>query len=51
MKELKSELVRKIEVKSDQQVTVHADGEHIGSDIKVLNIRIVPGALKVITGY
>lgn len=51
MKELKSELVRKIEVESDKPLTVHTDGEHIGSDIKVLNIRIVPGALRVITGY
>lgn len=51
MKELKSELVRNIEVKSAQPVAVHADGEHIGSDIKSLNVRIVPGALKVITGY
>lgn len=51
MKELNSELVRNIEVKSAQPVAVHADGEHIGSDIKTLNVRIVPGALKVITGY
>jgi len=51
MKELKSELVRKIEVKSEHPVAVHADGEHVGSDIKNLTVHIVPGALKVITGY
>lgn len=51
MKELKSELSREIEVKSDKPLAVHVDGEHIGSNIRTLNIRIVPGALKVITGY
>jgi diacylglycerol kinase (ATP) len=51
MKELNSELVRHIEVRTAQPFAVHADGEHIGSDIKSLNVRIVPGTLNVITGY
>ncbi|WP_083750006.1 diacylglycerol/lipid kinase family protein [Rhodohalobacter halophilus] len=51
MKELKTELSREIDILSELPLAVHADGEHAGSEIRNLKINIVPGALKVITGY
>ncbi|PKD43795.1 diacylglycerol/lipid kinase family protein [Rhodohalobacter barkolensis] len=51
MKELNTELSRHIEIKSSCELSVHADGEHVGSNIKNLMIKIEPGKLRVITGY
>ena len=51
MKELNTQLCSNIEVKAELPIAVHADGEHVGTDIRNLTVKMVPGALKVITGY
>lgn len=51
MKELETIMCRDIELESDRPLSVHADGEHVGSDIKNLKILLHPGKLRVITGY
>ncbi len=42
---------KQIEISSDRPIALHADGEHIGTDIQKLNIQLHAGQLKVITGY
>lgn len=51
MSELETTLCRNIILASELPLSVHADGEHIGLDIKNLNIKLKPGILQVITGY
>ncbi len=51
MSELETTLCKEINFESDEPLTAHADGEHVGSDIKSMNIRVEPGKLDVITGY
>jgi diacylglycerol kinase (ATP) len=51
MTALESRKAKSVTFNSSKPVAVHADGEHLGTDISRLNIRIVKGAIEVITGH
>lgn len=49
MKALHSYQCKSVVIHSEEPITVHADGEHLGSDIHTLDVNIVKKAIRVIT--
>lgn len=51
MNRLNTQHAKSIEVTSDRPLAVHADGEHLGTEIYHLRVEIVKDALRMVTGY
>lgn len=49
MRGIKEFRTERIELKSSVPVAVHRDGEHLGTDIRHLKVRVVQNALKILT--
>lgn len=51
MKKLETHSAEKITLSSDIPLAVHADGEHLGTEIQELEIQVIKNCLEVVTGY
>lgn len=51
MKNLQTHSAEKIILKSDIPLAVHADGEHLGTEIRYLEVQAIKSYLEVVSGY
>jgi diacylglycerol kinase family enzyme len=47
---LETKKISSFEIQSDTPLAVHSDGEHLGVEIQNLSVKIVKGAIDVVTG-